>query len=77
MVTEKPVFIKEEVMRDVKEFVDLRTSQGYTVKSKIMFFTSLHGTRPKEVKVLVSSMKVDPHSSLPKMCILRGDGTWR
>lgn len=77
MVIAKPVFIKEQVLKEVEQHVEQRKNEGYDVKAKVMFFTPLHGIRPKEVKVLVSAMKVDPNSSTMKMCILRGDGTWR
>ena len=73
----KPLFIKEQVESDVKRFVELRTQQGYTDKSRIMFFTCLHGRKPKEVKVMVSAVKHDPNSIVPFVCILRADGSWR
>lgn len=76
MVTKSPIFVKETVMQEIQKHVELRKSEGYQVKTKVMFFTPLHGVKPKEVKVLVSAIKFDDCDPI-KLSILRGDGTWK
>lgn len=75
--TTTPLFVKENVIKEVREFVQLRRQQGFTVKSRIMFFSSLYTSQPKRVKVMVSAVKHDPTSIIPFMSILRRDGSWK
>ena len=77
-ITQQPLFVKdkESIKNRVKKFVIQRRKEGYTVRSKILFFTPLYHRSPKKVKVLISAYKVEPFGQA-KMAILRGDGSWK
>lgn len=77
MLTATPIFVKDSLIKEVETYVEIRKKLGYEVKSKMMFFSSMYGSKPKEVKVMVSAVKNDPHSIVSFVYILRRDGTWK
>ena len=78
MFTQQPILLKNKdaIQNRIKKFIDKRRKEGYRVKAKVMFFTPIDHRKPKEVKVLVSAVKIEPFLQ-PKLMILRCDGTWK